>query len=60
MTIPLSRPQTMKFQLAPCHRPVTNQRMMLHVWTEIRLPNRPKRFRHLWWSFKIGLDTDMG
>ena len=60
MTTPLSRPQTMKFQLAPCHSPVTNQRMMVHKYTVTRLPKSPRRARAFWVSFSMGLDTDRG
>ena len=60
MTTPLSRPQTMKFQLAPCHRPVTNQSSMVHRYTDTRLPASPRRARAFWWSFRTVLLTDRG
>ena len=50
----------MKFQLAPCHRPVTNQRIMVHRYTDTRLPAPPSLARAFWWSFRTVLLTDRG
>ena len=50
----------MKFQLAPCHRPVTNQRIMVHRYTDTRLPASPRRERAFWWSLSTPLLTDRG
>ena len=61
MTTPLRRPQTTKFQLAPCQMPVANQVIRVARYTGTRLPSSgPIRARDFLEMASMGFDTDTG